>query len=137
MDSTLQPGVTGELTLEVTADLCTQRGDQHIFSTPNMIGLVERACIHVLQPYLEGGQHSVGVRVNHRHLGPTLAGMKVTARARVREVDRRRIIFDVTVFDELGDQVGETEHDRFIIDVDKYMTRLADKRARLEASKQG
>jgi predicted thioesterase len=41
-------------------------------------------------------------------------------------IDRRRLSFKVKVYDEV-EQVGEAEHERFVIDVDKYIERLRKK----------
>lgn len=41
-------------------------------------------------------------------------------------IDRRKLTFKVKVFDDV-EQVGEAEHERFVIDTDKYIERLKKK----------
>ena len=123
-------GAEGSLEWEVTDEWCTERSGRKIFSTPSMVSLVERSCVRVLEPLLEPGQHSVGIRVDIRHLAPTLEGMHVRAHARIVDVDRRKVTFQVEVSDDL-DQVGEARHERFIIDEATYLPRLLDKESRL------
>jgi predicted thioesterase len=53
-------------------------------------------------------------------------GKKVRADAELVAIDRRRLSFTVKVYDDI-EQVGEAEHDRFVIDVDKYIERLKKK----------
>jgi predicted thioesterase len=50
----------------------------------------------------------------------------VRAEAELVGIDRRRLSFKVRVFDDT-EQVGEAEHDRFIVDLDKYFERLEKK----------
>ena len=42
-------------------------------------------------------------------------------------MDRRRLVFDVKVYDAFG-LVGEGTHERFIIQVEKFMKRANEKR---------
>ena len=102
------------------------RGDQAIFSTPNLVMLLEEAAIEALRPYLRPGQGSVGARVDVRHLAPTPMGMRVRAAATVKQVDRRRVSFEVVIDDEV-ERIGEASHDRFIIDLDRFAERLQTK----------
>ncbi len=59
-------------------------------------------------------------------MAPTPMGRKVRAEAELLAIDRRRLSFKVKVYDEV-EQVGEAEHERFVIDLDKYMERLRKK----------
>ena len=81
--------------------------------------------------FRSAGQNTVGTVVNIRHLAPTPEGMKVRADIELVEVDRRRLKFKVQVFDEM-ELVGECEHERFVIDVDKAGERLAKKIAAMK-----
>jgi predicted thioesterase len=59
-------------------------------------------------------------------MGPTPMGKKVRAEAELFAIDRRRLSFKVKVYDDV-EQVGEAEHERFVIDEDKYVERLKKK----------
>jgi predicted thioesterase len=72
---------------------------------------------------LAAGTGQVGLQVNIRHMAPTPIGKKVRCEAELVAVDRRKLTFKCKVFDEV-EQVGEAEHDRFVIDLDKYMAKL-------------
>jgi predicted thioesterase len=126
----LIPGVTGTLERVVEDEHCTVRGEYAVFSTPAMVSLLEEAADETMRPYLAPGQDSVGVRVDVRHLAATPKGMRVRATATVREVDRRRVTFDVVIEDEV-EKVGEATHDRFVIDADRYSDRLKQKAAKV------
>jgi len=111
---------------EVTEARCTTRGEYKVFSTPSMTQLVESTANQLAAPHLKPGQGQVGIVVTVRHLGPTPMGKKVRAEAELVAIDRRKLSFKVKVFDDV-EQVGEAEHERFVIDVDKYIERLRKK----------
>jgi len=112
-----------EMEWEVTEELCTKRGEYNVFSTPAMTRFVEMTASKLVAPHLKQGQGQVGLMVNIRHMAPTPMGKKVRCEVELTAVDRRKLSFKMKVFDDI-EQVGEAEHDRFIVDLDKYMARL-------------
>ena len=119
----LSPGVKGTFTMQVEREHCTSRGGPWLFSTPEMVRFCERSSHELVASLLAKGQNTVGAVVNIRHMAPTLEGQTVRADIELIEVDRRRLKFKVQIFDEL-EQIGECEHERFVIDVDKSGERL-------------
>ena len=126
----LSPGLAGKFEMKVTREYCTSRGGPYVFSTPAMVLFVERNAHELVAPHLDTGQNTVGVVVNIRHMAPTLEGMNVRAEIELIEVDRRRLKFKARVFDDF-EQVGECEHERFVIDIDKAAERLRKKASAL------
>lgn len=98
-------------------------GAANVFATPMMIGLMEGAALNCVQPYLPKGHSTVGIAVNIKHTGATKVGKKVWAEAELIEIDRKRLVFRVEAFDE-DKKIGEGMHERFIIDEDKFMSKL-------------
>ena len=129
----LKPGMKHTATLKVERKHCTSRGGPWVFSTPEMVKFSELACHELAAPHLASGQKSVGVVVHIRHMAPTVEGQSVRAEIELIEVDRRRLKFKLNLFDEL-DQIGECEHERFVIDVDKSLERLKAKAQKLGIS---
>lgn len=126
----LKPGLTGTAELKVSREYCTSRGGPYVFSTPAMLLFAERSCHELVAPLLGEGRNSVGATVTLRHMAPTLEGQTVRAEMELKEVDRRRLRFHIKVFDEL-EQIGELDHERFVIDVDKAAERLKAKQEKL------
>jgi len=120
---TLKAGMKDEMVWEVTEELCTTRGEYSVFSTPAMTRFVEMTASKLVAPHLKPGQGQVGLQVNIRHLAPTPKGKQVRCEVELIAVDRRKLTFKMKVFDDV-EQIGEAEHDRFIVDLDKYMARL-------------
>ena len=95
-----------------------------VVGTPALIGFVETAAHRCLEPYLTAGECTVGTVVDVQHLAPAAEGATISARARVRAVDGRKIEFEVEA--RAGDRVLMAgRHDRAILDVDRFMTEVA------------
>ena len=109
--------LTWEVTDEMTAKRIGSAGSQ-ILSTPNMVALAKA--------YLEEGQTTVGAEIHCRHLAPTPVGMKVTATAKLRSIERRKMWFDIEVNDEKG-KCGEGSHLRIMVNSKAMSDKAASK----------
>jgi fluoroacetyl-CoA thioesterase len=67
-----------------------------IYSTPNMIGLMEQAAFVALLPFCETGEISVGTAINIEHRAATKVGATVHAEAILESVNGRFYVFRVT-----------------------------------------
>ena len=94
-----------------------------------MKAIRHRPWVADVAPFLEEGQSTVGTVVNVKHLAASPVGMKVTCQTELIEIDRRRLVFKVACFDDAG-LIGEGEHERFIIDIDKFLAKANAKLAK-------
>src|SRR6516165_6053991 len=60
-----------------------------VYSTPDMIRLMETAAFHALQPYCEGDEITVGTSIHIEHRNTTTIGALVKAEAVVESFDGR------------------------------------------------
>jgi fluoroacetyl-CoA thioesterase len=124
-------GAKGEKKLLVTTEVAiTFLGVEgaRVLSTPHMIGFMEMTCRDTVLPFLDSGHDTVGTHVNVAHLAAAPMGMLVTFLAEVIVVAERRIQFRVEARDE-KEKIGEGTHERAVIDISKFATRLAAKKA--------
>lgn len=125
----LEPGTTNTLTVVVdesmTADRFGNTGVQ-VLATPMLVSDFELAAHQLAMPALALGQGTVGSRIDIRHLAATPIGMRVSFRATLTERDGRRLLFQVEADDD-HDHVGEGTHERFIVDMQRFMGRIATK----------
>lgn len=98
-------------------------GDLDVFATPAMIALMENAAANAVADVLPEGATTVGTLVNVTHTRATGLGEEVSATAELRAVDGRRLVFRVSASDSKG-IVGEGIHERFVIDTEKFMSRV-------------
>ena len=98
-------------------------GSVEVLATPVMIAWMEEASLRLAQKELEEGLTTVGTEVNIKHLKGTLVGKTVKIVSVLKEIDRKKLIFDVEVFED-GVIVGTGTHTRFIIDPVKFYEKL-------------
>ncbi len=101
-------------------------GTLKVLATPSMIGFMERTCLESIQTVLPEGQSSVGTMVNIRHLAATPMGQEVKIVSEVIAVEGRRVLFHVEAWD-AKEKVGDGEHERYIIDVARFIKRVQEK----------
>ena len=95
-------------------------------ATPSMIKRMEICCRDAILPHLDGGQDSVGIKVEIEHLAATPMGQEVTYTAAVVEVDGRRVRFRVEASDS-SETVGRGVHERYVVDIERFAARLRKK----------
>jgi fluoroacetyl-CoA thioesterase len=125
-------GTSGEQKLLVTSEVAINflgLDGARVLSSPHMIGFMERTCRDTVLPLLDPGYDTVGTQVTVSHLAAAPMGMAVTFRAEVTGVAERRVTFRVEAWDE-KEKIGEGTHERAIINVAKFATRLAEKMQR-------
>ena len=118
----LEKGIKGHgaelVTMELTASHIGS-GTVRVLATPMMIALMEKTSRISVKPYLEEGEETVGIHVNVSHVASTPIGKKVWCDTELIEIDRRRLVFKVAVYNDNG-LVGEGTHERFVIDVARF-----------------
>lgn len=123
------PGLTGELDITVAEEHTAPHvgsGQVRVLATPVLVNLLEAAALKAMEHFVPAGHQTVGTVLNVRHLAATPVGMKVTAHAQVTRVEGRVLTFRVWADDEV-EPVGEGEHQRVIINLDKFDQRMGAK----------
>jgi len=119
----LSTGIRGSQSVDVnesnTADALGS-GDLPVFATPAMIALIEKTASQSVIPYLEMGTSTVGTHLDIAHSAATPIGMTVVCETELVEIDRRRLVFNVRVYDSVG-EVGSGTHERFVVDAQKFL----------------
>ena len=129
MKDSLKPGIEHEFRFLVTdrqtvpalyPDSDEFRIMPEVFATGYMVGFIELACIHALNPHIDWPrEQTVGTRIDVTHVAATPPGMEVRAVVKLVEVDGRKLVFEVRAYDEV-ELIGEGIHERFIINADKF-----------------
>ncbi len=91
-----------------------------VYSTPDMIRLMETAAFHALQPYCEGDEISVGTSVNIQHRAPSGIGSRVQAEAVLESFDGRFFHLRVTARDDVQ-EIGRGTVGRSIVSISKFL----------------
>lgn len=99
-------------------------GGLDVFGTPAMIALMENTALSLLKNYLPEGSDSVGTAVDAKHLKASPIGAKISCKATITAVEGRKVDFEIVASDESGDTVGTCKHGRFIVDVERFMSKI-------------
>lgn len=129
MGGCMIPGLTGRCEMIVKeADLVSQQGGipVDVLSTPRLIQLLEAAAIEAIRDHISRDQVSLGTEIRVKHLSATPLGMKVTAHALLKRVDRNRLLFLVDAYDE-KEKVAEGEHERVLVSRERFLQRVEEK----------
>lgn len=122
----MELGIKGRAEVVVSEENVASKigsGVVDVFATPNLIGLMEEAAQTSVAPFLDTGITTVGTKLNVSHDAATPIGMKVWAESELTEIDGRRLVFSVKAYDECG-PVGQGEHERFIVKLDRFMEKV-------------
>lgn len=98
-------------------------GDMPVLATPAMMALMENAAMLAVAAELPEGCTTVGGHIESSHQRPSKIGDKVTATAEVIKVDDKKIEFKVSAHSD-DTLLGEGTHLRFIVDRERFMSKL-------------
>ena len=98
-------------------------GDMPVLATPAMMTLMENAATLAVDDELPEACTTVGGHIQSSHLKPSKIGDVVRAVAEVTKVDGKKIEFKVAAYSG-NTLLGEGTHLRFIVDREKFMSRL-------------
>lgn len=99
-------------------------GTLMVFATPAMIAYMENTALKMVESDLPAGSETVGIEMNAKHTKASAIGAKITISAKITEIDGRRIVYAIEAKDEKGDLIGSADHQRFIVDAERFMSKL-------------
>lgn len=127
-------GITAQITRPITKEDTAEKvksGSLPVLATPVLSAAMEEAAVKALAPFLSENETTVGGSISLIHKAPTLPGHTITVTATVTEVRGKKISFHITASDENGD-IGEADHDRFLVDSVKFMEKAEKRNERRE-----
>ncbi|MEE3467882.1 MAG: thioesterase family protein [Eubacterium sp.] len=121
----LTTGIKGNRERKITEDLTARAigsGELAVFATPALIALAEETAWRSVADELEPGQGTVGTRMDLSHIAATPVGMQARCETELVEIDRRKLVFHIEVYDDV-EKIAEGTHERFIVDNEKFQTK--------------
>ncbi len=99
-----------------------------VFATGFLVGFLEWACIKAINPHINWPQEqTLGTHINISHEAATPPGLEVTAKVKLLRIDGRKLFFSVEAHDGIH-LISKGEHERFIIDRERFNSSIAKKR---------
>lgn len=105
-----------------------------VYSTPDMIRLMETAAFHALQPFCEGDEITVGTAINVEHRAASGIGAKIRAEAVLEAFDGRFYTVRVNAWDD-QQEIGRGTVLRAVVSKEKFLQKLQNKAAGRNLSK--
>lgn len=127
--SRLNVGLTGSASMLVTEERLATRvgsGDVPVFASPMLVAVMEAASVDCLDGLLPDDHQSLGVHLDVTHSAPTPIGLTVTAVATIKDINGRKVTFDLSASDGV-EPIGSGVHTRIIVDTPRFMARIAAK----------
>lgn len=94
-----------------------------VYSTPDMIRLMETAAFQALQPYCEGDEITVGTAINIEHRAASGIGAHIRAEATLESFDGRFYTLRVTARDD-SREIGRGTVGRTVVSVGKFREKM-------------
>ena len=94
-----------------------------VYSTPDMIRLMETAAFHALQPYCEGDEITVGTSIHVEHRAASGIGTRVKAEAVVESFDGRFYTVRVSATDG-SQEIGRGTVGRAVVSLGKFAAKF-------------
>jgi fluoroacetyl-CoA thioesterase len=94
-----------------------------VYSTPDMIRLMETAAFRALQPYCEGDEITVGTSISIEHRAASGIGARVKAEAVLESFDGRFYTLRVTARDD-AQEIGRGTVGRAVVSVGKFVNKM-------------
>jgi fluoroacetyl-CoA thioesterase len=94
-----------------------------VYSTPEMVRLMEIAAFHAMQPYCEGDEITVGTAINIIHRAASAVGTRIRAEAVVEKFDGRFYTLGVVARDDLQ-EIGRGTVGRAVVSVGKFLNKM-------------
>ena len=122
----LRPGLFGQKEMVVEEkDLASVMGNvgADVLSTHCVVLLMELASRNAVDKFLGQGQMVVGTWIGIRHLAAVPKGFKVRAESRLREIQGRKLTFDVAAYDPY-EKIAEGRNELLIVSADRFLERV-------------
>jgi predicted thioesterase len=97
-----------------------------VYSTPDMIRLMETAAFRALQPYCEGDEITVGTAIHVEHRAASGIGAKIRAEAVLESCNGRFYTVRVTAWDDVQ-EIGRGTVGRAVVSVGRFLEKMKKK----------
>jgi predicted thioesterase len=94
-----------------------------VYSTPDMIRLMETAAFHALQPYCEGDEITVGTAIHVEHRAASGMGARIRAEAVLESFDGKFYTVRVTAWDDFQ-EIGRGTVGRAVVSIGKFLQKM-------------
>ena len=115
---------TAEETVEFKHTLTSHHPElPPVYSTPDMIRLMETAAFHALHPYCEGDEITVGTAIHVEHRAASGIGARIRVEAVLESFDGRFYLVRVIARDDVQ-EIGRGTVGRAVVSVGRFLEKM-------------
>lgn len=107
--------------------IAARSGSLEVLGTPYMIALMEKATCSACESLLDEGETTVGTAINVTHDKASGLGELIKATATLKTVEGRKLTFDVIATDSKEDIIGKGTITRFVVNGERFMSKVESK----------
>ena len=93
-----------------------------VYATPALVALMENTSMQLIEN--EEGKTSVGTSMSINHIKASGIDDVITCTAELIEQEGRKFIFNAIATNKDGDIIGNCRHERILIDIERFMSKL-------------
>jgi predicted thioesterase len=123
LKNSIKPGIEHSATYEVDPQMKPPHLPIVVLSTPTMIGMIETTCASAIQGFLDEGETTMGTRVSVTHVGPAFEGEEVRVWCRLKEIDKRRLRYEVEVYSPRG-SISTGSHELAVVNLRRFREKM-------------
>jgi fluoroacetyl-CoA thioesterase len=101
-----------------------------VLSTHRVVLLIELTARNAIKGRLPKGMMTVGTFIRIQHFAAFPLGSKVRTEAFLKEIEGRKLVFDVMAHDEI-EKIAEVENEQLMVSIDKFLDRVVKKKKNL------
>ena len=94
-----------------------------VFATPALIALMENTAMQLVT--CTEGSSSVGISIDMHHLKASRIGAIIQCTATIMAIEGKKYTFEIVATDSDKEIIGKAIHKRVIVDIDKFMSKIA------------
>lgn len=113
-------------TYVVTDDMTASKfasGTLDVFGTPALVGCMEDTAKTLMDQDLNEGDSSVGTKISTTHVKASKVGATIQVEATIVKQEGRMYDFAIKAYED-GVLIGEGEHTRAVINVERFLAKL-------------
>lgn len=99
-------------------------GDLEVLATPRLIAWMENTAMTLCRRHTANGETTVGISIQTSHTKAATVGAAVTVEATLESAEGRKLTLEITASDTGGNQLGTARHERFIVNSERFMSKL-------------
>jgi len=123
----LRVGLRGSKEIVVKEkDLASVTGNigAEVLSTHCVVLLMELASRSAIEGLLPEGKMTVGTQITIRHSGAVPLGARVRAESLLTEISGRRLVFDVTAYDDF-EKIAQGQNEQLIVSTAAFLRKVS------------